>query len=228
MKHRLLVLQMATPVLAILFGMLSASVIILAIGRNPLTVYAVMVRFNLTRTDSLFSILFQTRPLVFAGLAVALSFRVSLFNIGVEGQYYIGAFCAALVGFSMRGLPAVLHLPLALLAAAGGAMVWALVPIVLKLRRGAHEVITTIMMNYIASALLLYLINDVFRDPTQIGTPRVRTPLVAAAARVPSLGPLLTPLAPPGSDAEKPNLPLPTGIVMAGSQSSSPSGTRLG
>ena len=165
MKHRLLVLQMATPVLAILFGMLSASVIILAIGRNPLDVYAVMVRFNLTRTDSLFSILFKTTPLIFAGLAVALSFRVSLFNIGVEGQYYIGAFCAALVGFSLRGLPAVLHLPLALLAAAGGAMVWALVPIVLKLRRGAHEVITTIMMNYIASALLLYLINDVFATP---------------------------------------------------------------
>src|SRR5437773_8779641 len=206
MKHRLLVLQMATPVLAILFGMLSASVIILAIGRNPLDVYAVMVRFNLTRTDSLFSILFKTTPLIFAGLAVALSFRVSLFSIGVEGQYYIGAFCAALVGFSLRGLPAVLHLPLALLAAAGGAMVWALVPIVLKLRRGAHEVITTIMMNYIASALLLYLINDVFRDPTQIGTPRVRTPLVAAAARVPSLGPLLAPLGLHGSDVEKLNL----------------------
>src|SRR5947209_2770250 len=81
MKHRLLVLQMATPVLAILFGMLSASVIILAIGLNPLDVYAVMVRFNVTRTDSLFSILFKTTPLIFAGLAVALSFRVSLFNI---------------------------------------------------------------------------------------------------------------------------------------------------
>jgi ABC-type uncharacterized transport system permease subunit len=215
MKGRLLLLQIATPVLAILFGMLIASVMILAIGRNPIDVYAVMVRFSLTRTDSLISILFKTTPLIFAGLAVAMSFRASLFNIGVEGQYYIGAFCAALVGFSLRGLPAVVHLPLALLAAAGGGMAWALVPIALKLRRGAHEVITTIMMNYIASALLLYLINDVFRDPSQIGTPRVRTPVVALAARVPSMGPLLAPLGLHGSDVEKLNLLLPLGIAVA-------------
>lgn len=215
MKRRLLLLQIATPVLAILFGMVIASVIILAIGRNPLDVYAVMVRFNLTRTDSLFSILFKTTPLIFAGLAVALSFRVGLFNIGVEGQYYVGAFCAALVGFGLRGIPAVLHLPLALLAAALGAMAWALVPIVLKLRRGAHEVITTIMMNYIASALLLYLINDVFRDPAQIGTPRVRTPVLAPTARVPSMAPLLAPLGLHGSDVEKLNFLLPVGIAIA-------------
>src|SRR2546425_5915254 len=215
MKGRLLLLQIATPVLAILFGMLIASVMILAIGRNPIDVYAVMVRFSLTRTDSLISILFKTTPLIFAGLAVAMSFRASLFNIGVEGQYYIGAFCAALVGFSLRGLPAVVHLPLALLAAAGGGMVWALVPIVLKLRRGAHEVITTIMMNYIASALLLYLINDVFRDPAQVGTPRVRTPDVALSARIPSLGPLLARVGLHGSDVEKVNLLLVGGILLA-------------
>src|SRR2546428_9560908 len=146
MKGRLLLLQVATPVLAIFFGMLIASVMILAIGRNPIDVYAVMVRFNLTRTDSLFSILFKTTPLIFAGLAVAMSFRASLFNIGVEGQYYIGAFCAALVGFSLRGLPAVVHLPLAVLAAPGGGMGSALVAIALKLRPGGPEVIATIKM----------------------------------------------------------------------------------
>src|SRR2546428_11130004 len=159
MTSRLLLRQVATPVLAIFFGMLIASVMILAIGRNPIDVYAVMVRFSLTRTDSLFSILFKTTPLIFAGLAVAVSFRASLFNIGVEGQYYIGAFCAALVGFSLRGLPAVIHLPLALLAAAGGGMARALVPIVLNLSRGEHEVISRIMMNYMPSRLLPYLIN---------------------------------------------------------------------
>ncbi len=215
MKHRLLLVQVAAPLVAILFGMLIASIIILAIGRNPLEVYGVMIRFNLTRTDSLFSILFKTTPLIFAGLAVAASFRVNLFNIGVEGQYYVGAFCAAFVGFSLRGLPAAIHLSLALAAAAAGGMLWALVPIALKLRRGAHEVITTIMMNYIASALLLYLINDVFRDPAQVGTPRVRTPEVAAAARIPSMGPLLAPLGLHGSDVEKLNLLLLLGIALA-------------
>ncbi len=215
MKGRLLALQIATPLLAILFGMLIASAIILVIGRNPLDVYGVMVRFSLTRTDSLFSILFKATPLMFAGLAVAISFKAGLFNIGVEGQYYVGAFCAALVGFSLKGLPMVVHLPLALLAAMVGAMAWALVPILLKLRRGAHEVITTIMMNYIASGLLLYLINDVFRDPAQIGTPRVRTPEVALSARIPSLGPLLARVGLHGSDVEKVNLLLVGGILLA-------------
>ncbi len=191
MKSRLLILQLITPLLAIAFGALVASIIILAIGKNPLAVYAVMVSFGLTRTDSIISILFKTTPLLLAGLAVAVSFRATLWNIGVEGQYYIGAFCAAYVGFAFKGLPTVIHLPLAVFAAVTGGVAWALIPIVLKLKRGAHEVITTIMMNYIAGALILYLIADVFRDPTQIGTPRVRTPEFPPAARMPSLAPIL-------------------------------------
>ncbi len=214
MKTRLLLLQAAAPLLAILFGMVVSSLIILAIGRNPLEVFGVMVRFSLARTDSLFSILFKSTPLILAGLAVAMSFRVNLFNIGVEGQYYIGAFAAAYVGFALRGLPAAVHLPLALAAAALGGMLWGLLPILLKIRRGAHEVITTIMMNYIASAVILYLIADVFRDPAQAGTPRVRTPEVAAAARIPSLGPLLGRLGFTGSDVEKLNALLLVGLVL--------------
>jgi len=215
MKGRLLLLQIAAPALAILFGMVISSIIILAIGRSPLEVFGIMVRFSLGRTDSLFSILFKSTPLILSGLAVAMSFRVNLFNIGVEGQYYIGAFFAAYVGFSLRGLPAAVHLPLALLAAALGGMVWGLLPIILKLRRGAHEVITTIMMNYIASAVLLYLINDIFRDPSQVGTPRVRTPDVAAAARIPSLSPLFAQFGLTGSDVQKLNALLLLGLLLA-------------
>jgi len=213
-KARLFLLQAAAPVLAIGFGMLISSIIILAIGRNPLEVFGVMVRFSLTRTDSLFSILFKSTPLILAGLAVAMSFRVNLFNIGVEGQYYMGAFAAAFVGFTLRGLPAGIHLPLALLAAMAGGMLWGLVPILLKIRRGAHEVITTIMMNYIASALILYLIADVFRDPAQAGTPRVRTPDVAAAARIPSLAPVFNRLGFTGSDVQKLNALLLIGLAL--------------
>jgi simple sugar transport system permease protein len=213
-KARLFLLQAAAPVLAIGFGMLISSIIILAIGRNPLEVFGVMVRFSLTRTDSLFSILFKSTPLILAGLAVAMSFRVNLFNIGVEGQYYMGAFAAAFVGFTLRGLPAGIHLPLALLAAVAGGMLWGLVPILLKIRRGAHEVITTIMMNYIASALILYLIADVFRDPAQAGTPRVRTPDVAVAARIPSLAPVFNQLGFTGSDVQKLNALLLIGLAL--------------
>jgi ABC-type uncharacterized transport system permease subunit len=190
-RARLMLLQVLAPVLAIGFGALVAAGIMLAIGQNPLQVYATMLRFSFTRVDSVAAILFKATPLVFAGLAVALSFRANVWNIGVEGQYYIGAFAASLVAFAVRGLPVFVHLPLAVLAGVAGGALWAFVPIALKLRRGAHEVITTIMMNYIANAVVLYLLADVFRDPTQAGTPRVRTPLFADTARVPLLGPLL-------------------------------------
>jgi simple sugar transport system permease protein len=190
-QARLLLIQILTPFAAILFGALVASGIVLAIGRNPFDTYAVMLRFSLTRADSIAAILFRATPLVFAGLAVALSFRASLWNIGVEGQYYIGAFAASLVGFAIRGLPGVIHLPLAVLAGMAGGLLWAVPPIVLRLRRGAHEVITTIMMNYIAQAVVLFLLADVFRDPAQFGTPRVRTPEFAPGARIPPLRPLL-------------------------------------
>ncbi|MDR7417595.1 MAG: ABC transporter permease [Armatimonadota bacterium] len=190
-RVRLVVLQVAAPALAIGFAALVASGIILAIGKNPIDVYVTMVRFSFTRIDSVAAILFKTTPLIFAGLAVALSFRANVWNIGVEGQYYVGAFAASLVAFGLRGLPAAAHLPLAVFAAVVAGALWAFVPIALKLRRGAHEVITTIMMNYIASAVVLYLLADVYRDPTQVGTPRVRTPLFADEARVPLLGPLL-------------------------------------
>ncbi|MBM3469678.1 MAG: ABC transporter permease [Armatimonadetes bacterium] len=190
-RVRLAVLQAAAPLLAIAFGAVVASGIILAIGKDPLEVYGLMLRFNLTRSDSVAAILLKATPLTFAGLAVALSFRANLWNIGVEGQYAVGAFAAAYVAFGVRGLPAAIHLPLAVLTGVAGGALWALLPIVLKLRRGAHEVITSIMMNYIAAALVLYLLADVFRDPTQAGTPRVRTPLFEDSARIPLLRPVL-------------------------------------
>src|SRR3989304_4587885 len=152
---RVFLLQIVALLLAILFGALIGSAILLAIHKNPLEVYGLMVRFNLTRADSIGSILYKSTPLILAGLAPALSFRVNLFNIGVEGQYYIGAIAAAYVGFAVTGLPRAIHLPLVLLVGVAGGMLWALLPIVLKLRRGAHEVITTIMMNAIAGAPVL-------------------------------------------------------------------------
>lgn len=190
-RLRLGLLQFFAPLLAILFGALVASGIILGIGKDPLEVYGMMVRFSLTRADSVAAIFFKATPLLFAGLAVAFSFRANVWNIGVEGQYYVGAFAASWVAFAIRGLPAAVHLPLAVLAGMAAGASWAFVPIALKLRRGAHEVITTIMMNYIAGAVVLYLLADVFRDPTQAGTPRVRTPLFEDGARVPLLGPVL-------------------------------------
>ncbi len=212
---RFLLLQVAALFVAILFGALVGSAILLAIHKNPLEVYALMVRFNLTRADSIAAILYRATPLILAGLATALAFRAQLFNIGVEGQYYIGAIAAAYVGFAVKGLAAVIHLPLVIATGAAAGMLWGLLPIALKLRRGAHEVITTIMMNAIAGALVLYLLEPgLLRDPAQAGTPRVRTPDVLATAQIPRLQPLLETVGLHVPGSSRLNWFLPLGIIL--------------
>lgn len=103
--------------------------------------------------------LVETTPLALAGLSVALAFRSGLFNIGAAGQLIVGAMCAAWVGFTWD-LPTAIHLPLALVAGAAGGAAWAAIAGVLKARTGAHEVITTIMLNYISYRLLDYALRS--------------------------------------------------------------------
>jgi simple sugar transport system permease protein len=93
-------------------------------------------------------------PLILTGLSVALAFRVGLFNIGAEGQLYLGALFAVIVGFSFVGLSWFVHLPLALLAGIVGGALWGFIPGILKARTGAHEVIVTIMLNFVAYNLI--------------------------------------------------------------------------
>ncbi len=203
MKHSraLRLLGFVTPLAAILFAGLIGSVVIAMAGKNPLAVYKTMVLFSLTRFDSIALILFRSTPLLISAVAVSIGFRASLFNIGVEGQYFIGSFCAAWVGFSLRGFPPIIHLPLAICAAMLGGVIWALVPAVLRVRRGAHEVITTIMMNSVAFSMVHWLIY-VFLDVEQttvpgMGSPRMRTPLVLATAKMPTMHAVLNPLLSP-------------------------------
>lgn len=188
----LLFVRAATPIVAVFAGGLIASAIILAIHENPLKVFALMAAFNM-QPSSVASILTSATPLIFAGLATAIGFRVNVFNIGVEGQYYVGAFAASLAAFGLRGLPAPLHLALIVAAAMLGGLLWVWVPAALRRRRGAHEVITTIMMNYIAFNIVLYLLGLV-RDRNLGGTARIRTPLFPPSAQMPRLAPWLNAL----------------------------------
>jgi len=114
-----------------------------------------------------FESLVQATPYIFAGLAVALGFRVGLFNIGAEGQIFVGALATVWVATSLKGWPALVHVPLALLAGAAAGGIWGMVPGWLKAKTGAHEVINTIMMNYIAFRLSEYLLNGVLGDPNK-------------------------------------------------------------
>jgi simple sugar transport system permease protein len=108
--------------------------------------------------DPLSESLTTAAPYIFGGLAVALGFRCGLFNIGVEGQLFVGALASAYLGYSLVGLPVYIHLPLALLGGAVAGGLWGAIPGALKAWRGAHEVINTIMMNYIAFRLADYML----------------------------------------------------------------------
>ncbi len=120
-------------------------------------------------------------PYIFSGLAVAIGFRAGLFNIGAEGQFFIGALCSAFVGYSLKGVPWYVHLPLALLAGAAGGAAWGAVPGYLKARFGAHEVVNTIMMNWIAFRLSDWLLSG----PMQAAGFRPVTPNVEVSAQLP-------------------------------------------
>lgn len=126
-----------------------------------------------------------TTPYIFAGLAVALGFQGGLFNIGAEGQLFIGGLAAAYIGYAVKGLPWLIHLPLALLAGILAGLIWGAIPGILKARWGAHEVINTIMMNYIAFRFADYLLQGPMSRPD--GMPI--TPEVAPSAYLPTLLP---------------------------------------
>ncbi len=126
-----------------------------------------------------------TTPYIFLGLAVAVGFRCGLFNIGAEGQFFMGALGSAFVGYSISGLPWYIHLPLALLGGALAGAIWGAIPGFLKARFGAHEVVNTIMMNYIAFRLSDWLLNG----PMKARGFRPVTPNVEVTAELPRFFP---------------------------------------
>ena len=169
--------------IALLIAMAVASVLILAYGQSPAHVYAVMLGHTWGDVYGLGQVLFKSTPLIFTGLAVALAFQAGLFNIGAEGQLMVGAFFMALVGAHCTGLPAPIAVSLCLIAGAlAGALLGAL-PGWLRARFGSHEVINTIMLNFIAQALVLWAGRRFF-----FVEQTVHTPPIADSARLPSLG----------------------------------------
>ena len=172
------------PLLAILTALVIGALIIWATGANVAAAYGGLFLGAFGGLTAITNTLVESTPFMFAGLAVALGFKCGLFNIGAEGQLGIGAICAAVAGFSIKGLPAFIHLPLALTIGALGGALWGAIPGFLRARTGAHEVIVTIMMNYISIRLTDYLIKNPFRDTTSSAP---RTPFIAAAAELPLL-----------------------------------------
>ena len=139
------------PFLSVLLGFAIGAIIMLVSGYNPLEAYSELLRGagfygNIKRFGDT---LLNMTTLIFTGLSVAFAFRTGLFNIGVSGQMLMGGFWSVYLG-NVLALPKLLHLPLVVVAAAAGGAVWALLPGILKAKYRIHEVVTTIMMNWIA------------------------------------------------------------------------------
>ena len=172
------------PLLAILLAFAIGGLVIWVTSGSLTTVldaYVGLARGAFFKQRGFSETLVAAIPYVFLSLAVAVGFKTGLFNIGVEGQFTIGSVCAAWAGVAFAGLPAIFHLPLVLLIGALGGAIWAAIPGYLKARTGAHEVIITMMMNYIAFRLAEYLISVPLRDPSSTG---VQTNRVAPGAEL--------------------------------------------
>jgi simple sugar transport system permease protein len=151
--------QALALLLSLLIALGLGSILIIAYGESPATVYSKMFKGSLGTADGLGYVLAIATPLIFSALAVAVCFKGGMFNIGVEGQYYVGMVTAAWAALSLDFLPPVLMVPAIMIAAMLGGMAWAAIAGVLKVKTGAHEVVTTIMLNQIAISLLAWAIN---------------------------------------------------------------------
>ncbi len=175
------------PIIAVFLAAVVGGILLLISGDNPFSVYAAIVDESFLSGSGIGRTLEKATPLVLGGLAVAFAFKAGLFNIGGQGQLLLGAAFAAWIGYSI-GLPTVIHIPFAmavggLVAALLGAIVGAL-----KAYRGAHEVITTIMFNFVAGNLTDYLVSrdGPWNDPE--GGAIARTPRLQDSAIIPTWG----------------------------------------
>lgn len=178
-----LLTAVVVPAVSIVCGFLVGAVAIIAVHVDPLVAYSALFAGAFTNNNAFAETLVSTTPYILLGLAVAVGFRAGLFNIGAEGQFYIGSLTGVFVGYSIQGLGPV-EMPLALLAGMLGGAFWASIAGALKAWFGAHEVITTIMLNYVSFLVANYLVNGRMLAPN-VTTPR--TPDVDPGAVLPIL-----------------------------------------
>ncbi|MEO1537069.1 MAG: ABC transporter permease [Pseudomonadota bacterium] len=151
------------PLISILLAFFFSALVILAIGEDPINALKLMVQGTFGNSAGIGFMLFYATNFIFTGLAVAIAFHARLFNIGGEGQATLGGLGVALVCLSLPWPHWTIALPFALIGGALFGALWALIPAYLQAKRGSHIVITTIMFNFIASALLVYLLVEVLK-----------------------------------------------------------------
>ena len=174
------------PLLAVFFALLVGAGLIAIAGANPLAAYIALFQESLTTEYGFGNTLTKTTPLLLAGLGVLVALRVGWFNLGGEGQIYLGGLGSVLVGLHVQNLPSFIHLPLALIAGFVFGGFWAFIAAYLKVFRGVNEVISTLLLNYIAQSLISYLVSSPLKAPA---APSPFSPLIQDSARLPIILP---------------------------------------
>ncbi|WP_421656878.1 ABC transporter permease [Leptothermofonsia sp. ETS-13] len=179
-------LPLVSPLLAIAAALLVGAGLILLAGVSPLKAYTVLFSESLASYYGFGNTLTKTAPLLLTSLGVLAALKAGQFNIGGEGQIYMGGLGSALVGLYIRGLPLVIHVPLALLGGFLLGAVWGMIPGYLKAYQGVNEVITTLLLNYIAQNLVSYAVSHPLKE---LGAPTPFSPMIAPTAQLPILLP---------------------------------------
>ena len=190
------------PLIAVIAAFIVGGIVVLLIGDNPIQTYKLLLGSAFSWPDGIGYTLFNATPLIFTGLAVAVAFRCGLLNIGAEGQLYVAAFATAWVGIKLGGVvikspagdivnspianfPAWILLPLCCIVAIAAGAIWGGIPGILKARFGSHEVINTIMLNFIAVAMCSYFTQYHYKVP---GDAIMETAPISGGAGLPTLG----------------------------------------
>jgi general nucleoside transport system permease protein len=174
------------PIVAVLAALLVGAGLMLLARANPITAYTALFRQALTTYYGLADTLTKMTPLLLASLGVLIALRAGQFNLGGEGQIYLGGLGSLLVGLWLPDLPMIIHLPLALLGGFLFGAAWGAIAGYLKVARGLNEVLTTLLLNYIAQNLISYLVSDPLKEPN---APSPFSPLIAKSAYLPTILP---------------------------------------
>jgi ABC-type uncharacterized transport system permease subunit len=181
-----IVLSGTRPILAIILALTVSAVLILAAGANPIKAYAALLEGSIGSAAAIANTAVRATPLILGGLAVGLGFKAGLWNIGGEGQMYIGAATATVIGIIPLPIPTWLHLLLAVATGFAGGVLWILTPAFLRAYRGVSEVVSTLMLNYVAG----YFVSWLLHEPSPLaetGTFFPMSPSILPSARLPIL-----------------------------------------
>ena len=165
-------LVLGVPILSAIVALMLAAIPLSFAGANLIVAYVEMFKGVFGSVFAISETLTRATPLIFTGLAAALAFRAKLWNIGAEGQLYLGAIAAVSIGTGVIDAPAVLLLPIIMIMGAAAGAAGMALPVILKTRFGADEVVTTLLLNFIIIIFLQMLLEGVLKDPMGLGWPQ--------------------------------------------------------